>query len=271
MEEKKYKVYKHIFPNGKCYIGITGRNNVESRWGRNGNAYHGQTYIVNAIQKYGWNNIKHEILFDNLTKEEAEHKEIELIALCKSNQKNYGYNIELGGKLTGNKSPQGREILRNKMIINNPMKNRVISSKVSAALTGKHLTEICKNKISENSIRRRKIICLNNGKIFNMITDASKEYNIDKASISKVCSKNRSSVGGYLFAYLEDNNKQIKKNKSIKSVICVETNEIFNSITDAKNKFGYKSVSSISNVLNNRGKTANGYHWKYVRVFKNVE
>ena len=44
-----------------------------------------------------------------------------------------------------------------------------------------------------------------------MITDASKEYNLDKASISKVCLKNRTSVGGYSFAYLEDNNKQIKK------------------------------------------------------------
>ena len=146
---KKYKVYKHTFPNNKVYIGITGRKTIEMRWGRNGSRYHGQTYIVNAIQKYGWDNIKHEILFDNLTKEEAEQKEIELIAFYKSNQRECGYNIELGGKLTGNKSPEGKEILRNKMLINNPMKNSEIRLKVSIALKGKRLTEICKNKISE--------------------------------------------------------------------------------------------------------------------------
>ena len=78
MENKKYCVYKHIFPNNKVYIGVTCRK-PEYRWD-NGNGYtNTQRKIYNAIQKYGWENVKHEILFENLTKEEAEQKEIELI------------------------------------------------------------------------------------------------------------------------------------------------------------------------------------------------
>ena len=64
---KKFCVYRHIFPNGKSYIGITSKK-PNQRW-ENGKGYSktGQNAIYNAIKKYGWDNIKHEILFDNLT------------------------------------------------------------------------------------------------------------------------------------------------------------------------------------------------------------
>ena len=67
MSEKKQKtwsVYVHVFPNGKRYVGITGRP-VKERW-KNGSGYHGQV-VENAIKKYGWDNIKHEILHENCT------------------------------------------------------------------------------------------------------------------------------------------------------------------------------------------------------------
>lgn len=91
-----YCVYKHTSPNGKCYIGITS-NNPLIRWS-NGNGYSGQPYFFRAILKYGWDNFKHEILFSDLTKEEACQKEIELIKFHKSNNPNYGYNISTGGE-----------------------------------------------------------------------------------------------------------------------------------------------------------------------------
>lgn len=79
MVNKNYTIYKHIFPNNKIYIGIT-QQKPEKRW-QHGLGYRAQPLMWNAIQKYGWENIKHEILFENLTLEEANLKEIELIII----------------------------------------------------------------------------------------------------------------------------------------------------------------------------------------------
>ena len=95
--EKRYKVYRHTFPNGKVYIGITNQS-VERRW-RNGHGYlwkdkngrYRQPAIAHAILKYGWENVLHDILFSGLTREEAEKTEIELIAFYKSNNRDFGY------------------------------------------------------------------------------------------------------------------------------------------------------------------------------------
>lgn len=96
---KKYKVYKHTNKiNGKVYIGITSCRYAKTRWS-NGNGYSQQSLFWNAICKYGWDNFDHEILFDNLTQEEACQKEIELIKLYKSNDREYGYNLANGGEV----------------------------------------------------------------------------------------------------------------------------------------------------------------------------
>ena len=90
-----YIVYKHTCPNGKVYIGITSnyaRRCVPSNYKHN-------IRWTRAINKYGWKDIKHEILFENLTKEEACQKEIELIALHKSTDQRFGYNVNLGGNI----------------------------------------------------------------------------------------------------------------------------------------------------------------------------
>lgn len=92
IKEENYKVYLHTFPNGKMYVGIT-RQNVEDRW-QNGYGYKKQP-IYSEILKYGWDNIKHEVLFTNLDKNNAQIKEKELIQ--KYNTINNGYNISIGG------------------------------------------------------------------------------------------------------------------------------------------------------------------------------
>lgn len=90
-----YKVYMHIFPNGKKYIGIT-MQELKARFD-NGNGYKNNP-MKRAIKKYGWENIKHDLLFDNLTKDQAELKEIELISFYNTTNINYGYNLSKGGK-----------------------------------------------------------------------------------------------------------------------------------------------------------------------------
>ena len=74
--KKSYYIYKHTFPNNKVYIGITSKK-PEYRWGKEGKEYwYSNRKMFYAIKKYGWNNIIHDILFNNLTKEEAHKKKL---------------------------------------------------------------------------------------------------------------------------------------------------------------------------------------------------
>jgi len=138
-----YKVYKHIFPNNKIYIGVTSLLK-ERRW-QLGKGYKRQIFLYNAIQKYGWENIKHEVIFENLTKEEAEQKEIELIKQYKSNQREFGYNIESGGNI--NKVSEETKIKIRNANLGKKMPEYT-KQKLLQANLGKKLSEETKRKIS---------------------------------------------------------------------------------------------------------------------------
>lgn len=77
--ESKWSLYRHITPSGKVYIGITSQK-PEYRW-NNGNGYLNsrKTKLKSSIIKYGWDNIKHEVLFTNLDEDTAKRLEVELI------------------------------------------------------------------------------------------------------------------------------------------------------------------------------------------------
>ena len=85
-------VYMHTFPNQKRYIGITCMQPAR-RWGKDGRGYKGQSVIWNAIQEFGWENIRHEIMFYYLTENEAKQKEEELIMEYNTTSEEYGYNV----------------------------------------------------------------------------------------------------------------------------------------------------------------------------------
>ena len=93
--EKTYKVYKHVFPNGKVYIGITSQS-LNDRW-RSGKGYGNNPHITRAINKYGWDNIKHQVLKGDFTLDEANALERKFIAKYQSNNPIFGYNITSGG------------------------------------------------------------------------------------------------------------------------------------------------------------------------------
>lgn len=89
---RNYCVYEHVFPNGKKYIGIS--CDAEKRW-RNGKGYETQGKIANAIKRYGWENVKHNIIVDGISKEQAQTLEQYLIA--ELNTIKGGYNTSIGG------------------------------------------------------------------------------------------------------------------------------------------------------------------------------
>ena len=91
-----YLVYKHTTPSGKVYIGITGKT-AEVRWD-NGRGYQKSPYFWRAIQKYGWDNIKHEILHEGLTKEQACEYEKRYIEEYNAIDGRFGYNQRTGGE-----------------------------------------------------------------------------------------------------------------------------------------------------------------------------
>ena len=149
----KYTVYIHISPSNKKYIGITSQN-VKKRW-QNGYGYKTNKYFWRAIQKYGWDNFEHEILFENLTVDEAKEKEIELIKLYNTYRPN-GYNLTFGGDNISEKIFS--EETRKK--ISNALKGRTLSHETKQKISnaskgennywyGKKLSQDHKNKIGE--------------------------------------------------------------------------------------------------------------------------
>lgn len=94
--ELTYTVYKHTSPSGKVYIGITCQG-IAKRWICNGIGYKGCSYFWNAIKKYGWDNIMHEVLAEGLTEAEAKQREKDLIIAYKTRDPLHGYNMTDGG------------------------------------------------------------------------------------------------------------------------------------------------------------------------------
>ncbi len=85
----EYLVYVHTLPNGKKYVGMT-KQDKERRWA-NGAGYKKQPKFYEAIQEYGWRNIVHEVIAENLTEEEARETEKEYIEIFNCCDEN-GYN-----------------------------------------------------------------------------------------------------------------------------------------------------------------------------------
>ena len=66
--ENNYSVYQHVTPDGMYYFGAT--SNIKRRWRNNGAEYK-RTALQPYIEKFGWDNIQHIVLFRDQTKEDA--------------------------------------------------------------------------------------------------------------------------------------------------------------------------------------------------------
>lgn len=92
-----WSIYKHTFPNGKCYIGLT-KQLPEVRF-KNGYGYEDCPLMWNAIQKYGWESVVTTWLYTQIpTLTEACALERDAIMQHHSNERDFGYNLANGGQ-----------------------------------------------------------------------------------------------------------------------------------------------------------------------------
>lgn len=227
----------HISPSGKKYIGITSRNPI-ARWGSNGNGYRGQAF-ENAIKKYGWDNIQHLILLTNLSKEEAEAKEIELIALYNTTDQRCGYNVENGGKAVGKFTEK--------------TKKKISQSKLGCVPWNKGIprTEEEKRKMSLSHIG--KTVGEKNGNYGKTFSEEHRR---------KISEAKKGQPSYWKGKHITDQMRERIRESSSKKVVRIEDEKTFSSMKEASEAVGV-SLSAISNCLKGKTKQAGGFHWKF--------
>lgn len=227
-----WSVYKHTTPNEKIYIGIT-HQDPKARW-LNGNGYKTNNHFYNAIKKYGWNNIKHEIVSERLTQVEAETLERDLIFKYKSYDPKYGYNKALGGHALSEESRKKISDTRRKRGLTSWTLGKHLSKetreKIARANTGRHYTiskegreHIAEAKRGNKNpnfgkpLSKERINQLSelNSKPVYQIIDGEKIYyknakeaasftGVFAGNISRVCKGKRKTAGGFRWEYVQN-------------------------------------------------------------------
>jgi len=243
VKNKLFCVYMHTTPSGKKYIGIS--SNVYKRWS---DRYRGQAFSK-AIKKHGWDNIKHEILFKNLTLQEACDKEIELIKQYKTTDKKYGYNVSSGGKINFYPHSKASEETKKKM------------SEAQKKRYREHpLTQEQREKMAENcrEIARKRVYTPEMRK---RMSDARK-------------GKPHYYARGKI---IEDWHKKLiseansgSKNAKARKVICLDTCKVYDTILEASKDTGCSS-EGIGNVCGNRKIKTHNLHWAYYDETKDMK
>ena len=223
MGEGNYTVYKHTAPNGKVYIGITCQS-VLARWGKDGNGYK-SGHFRNAIKKYGWKNIKHDIIATGLTEEEATIAERKLIKRYHSRDPEKGYNELAGGGIgwrgmthtdeakekirqskLGEKNPMfGKkhtqewiEMIRK---INSHPKSEETIEKMRIAQSNR--SEETRKKLSDSQ-KKLPIRCIETGVEYSGISIAARAIGVCTANLCACLHGRRHTCGGYHWEVIED-------------------------------------------------------------------
>lgn len=170
-------VHEHI-ESGKKYIGVTSSHPPSLRWGKNGRRYENHPVFYNAIKKYGWDAFLHTVLYTDLTQEEAEAIEMNLIALYQTQDRRFGYNIREGGQFS-HRSPETK-------------------AKISASLTGKHY----KTPTARRG-QGRAVMCVETGVTFGSIGEAARWCQTNKGTLYKVCDNPTRVAGGYHWRFIK--------------------------------------------------------------------
>lgn len=268
-------IYRHTSPSGKVYIGQTCQK-PEHRWD-NGRGYK-SGYFYCAIQKYGWDNIQHEILFTGLDQLNADIIEEDLIYYYKQIGKSY--NLANGGSVnrgwkqsdatkeklriisTGRTlSDEAKEKIRlSKLGEKNPSYGKSPSKetreKISKALKGKNTKRVC--QIDPKTFE---IV-----KIWNSQIEVCEFYNGNHSLISDAIRRHSLTKGYYWQFEGEEIITTIKQNPQCIQVEQIDKNtleviKIWNSLSEVEKQLNI-SASNISNVCKGKRKTAGGFIWR---------
>lgn len=244
-----YIIYRHKTPNGKVYIGQT-KKAPHDRWKANGSGYtcHRHGFFWKAICKYGWENIRHEILAEGLSKEDADRLEKFFIALYQSDQREYGYNARSGGTSGYIYSEQSKRNISEGLKRRYKECGKPDTSKARAALQKKQSRAIVQYDLSG-----RKIAVFNSAVQAELLTGISHKR-IDQC----VCLARNKSAAGYMWRYAEDAPDKIpryKENSCQREIILLNRQGIeqsrYKSIREAARKTQF-AFGTIQNSLKNR-------------------
>ena len=228
-----WQVYKHTSPSGKVYIGITSKKNAKVRWNY-GSGYISCWYFKNAINKYGWNNIKHEILLEGVSESEAKYAEKYLIRWYK--MQGISYNLTDGGDgwLGHHHTDESKYKMRIAKL-GRKLSNET-KQKMSEARKGKHRSkgwhhsEEARKKMSEQRKGKKTV------------------YYISKEELSRRF-------------------KEAQKGVTCKPVLQYTINgefiQEFFSQSEAARAVGAKSPWHIGDCCKGKIKSSNGYIWRY--------
>jgi len=253
LTKRTYIVYCHTNKiNGKKYIGITCQK-PNDRW-MNGLGYVNCPLMNRAIKKYGWDGFNHDILFEGLNKEEAEFKEIELIAELDTTNPNKGYNLTHGGECG-----IPTEEVRKKM---SEGKKRGYKENPELAITiGKKMSEWCKNHPEEIAMMAK----AHHETLAKRTPEEWAEIGakISKANKGRVISEETRAKLRESYATMSPETKQKKLEAVSVPVRCKTLNIEFPSANEAEIQLEIDS-SSIAKACKGGQRTAGGYHWEYL-------
>lgn len=249
MEENHYCVYMHTSPSGKRYIGMTGQK-PSNRW-VNGKGYRGNTYFVNAIKKYGWDNIKHEILFSNLSKKEAMRLEQICIVLYRTRNRLYGYNITIGGEC-GSAGLIFTEERRKE--ISQRLKGHAVSEETRQKISQKNKGRIVSDE------QKRKLKEINTG--FHHTKEVKKKISEFHKARYAIMSQEEKQIMSERFTGAN--------NINARKVFCIETNTVYGSGSDAAKAIGC-SPQNVTRCCRGETKSCSGYHFCFEEDILNYD
>ena len=190
-------IYVHTLTlDGRKYIGQT--NDIHSRW--KPSAYKTCTKFYNAIQEYGWNNFTHEIIYDNLTLEEANELEEKLIA--EYDTINNGFNLDSGGlnHLHSQETKDKMSKTRKGVPKSEEHKKAISEALKRYERTQEH------NRNNQLAQHRKEVQCIETGIIYESLADAERKTGILGETISRNCRGKQKSASGYHWRFINGEN-----------------------------------------------------------------